>query len=817
MSGQIPIWLADLLGVEISGESERAAWELVSRWTWAPWATLLFVLVAIGWVAHFYSRERSLAGPRFRGMLVLLRLAAMGILLVMLAQVVLFLRPTGPPSLAIIIDRSASMATADRYADSKLYKALRQRLSQIDRVEPTRLNLAKLLLTEENGRLLQKLSKKYHLEIYFAAASVERYAKGSGAADWNLAHCIETIRQLTPDGADSGSTRLGHAVRHVLGDWQTAPPAALILFTDGITTEGPSIEEGAQNARHQGVPFMLVGLGDDQPPRDLELADLLVDDVVFAGDLVHFQTRIKATGLEGKTVSVTLRDAGGAKDHQNVPPLAEQTFNLSTTEEQTIKTVELTHRPTSPGKKTYVVEVLLQEGGSDLEINTDNNRQERTVLVRDEKIRVLLAQAYPSYEFRYLKTVLERDTTIELSTYLQEADPDYASQDRSALRSFPIGQAPLFEYDVVLLGDTNPQLLPRSVWKNLKAFVTEKGGGLGLLAGPRFMPRLYEAIPEIRALLPIELATSGSFFSQASGPVTQGFIVQPTPLGLRSGPFQLGDTRAETEEIWRGLPPLYWMVEVARLKPATQVFAEHPTLPGPRGGGAPIICSHYVGAGQVLFHATDATWRWRQGVGDVFFARYWIQTIRSLARGKLVSGRGIQLTTDRREYRQSEPVQIRARFFDERLAPPDEEIFVFVEGPNKPREKISLRRRQGMRGVFEGTLSPPGIGKYHLLLPQPIDKEGSASSVQFSVVARPGELARLEMDRAALTSAAERTQGQFFTIRDAEQLFDALPRGRRVPIENPPPVSLWNRWWLLLLFVGLLTTEWIARKRKGML
>ncbi len=37
-----------------------------------------------------------------------------------------------------------------------------------------------------------------------------------------------------------------------------------------------------------------------------------------------------------------------------------------------------------------------------------HNRLARQIQVRKEKIRVLLAQSYPSYEFRYLRNLLRR-------------------------------------------------------------------------------------------------------------------------------------------------------------------------------------------------------------------------------------------------------------------------------------------------------------------------------------------------------------------------------------------------------------------------
>ena len=61
------------------------------------------------------------------------------------------------------------------------------------------------------------------------------------------------------------------------------------------------------------------------------------------------------------------------------------------------------------------------------------------------------------------------------------------------------------------------------------------------------------------------------------------------------------------------------------------------------------------------------------------------------------------------------------------------------------------------------------------------------------------------------------TRGKFYTIANADSLMADLPVGRRVPIENLPPIPLWSRWWLLAGFVACLTAEWILRKRKGML
>jgi hypothetical protein len=331
------------------------------------------------------------------------------------------------------------------------------------------------------------------------------------------------------------------------------------------------------------------------------------------------------------------------------------------------------------------------------------------------------------------------------------------------------------------------------------------------------LPWLYGDNSDVAALLPIEIdSLAATHREQLPKAVTRGFVVRPTPLGLQSPAMQLGDTPAESAQIWQQLAPLYWLAEVGQLKPAAQVLAEHPTLTGATGRNLPAICFHYVGPGRVWFHAIDSTWRWRLGAGDAYFSRFWVQTIRFLARGKLTSGQGVQLIADRREYRHGEVVELRARFLDPRLAPAGNDVTVLLESAGQPRRRVTLDRNPAVHGVFAGSLADLPVGQYEVLLAEP-QLPGNPPATRFSVVAPPGEMARLEMDAAALAAAADVTHGEFYTIQDADRLLSELPAGRREPLENLPPIPLWNRWWLLAAFVACLTGEWILRKRKGML
>ena len=793
-SGVLPIWMERWLGIE-AGSGEGTQWGLESSWSWAPWVTLLFVFFVACWMLYFTMKESPSVSRRVKLLLVSIRMALVGLLLFMIAEYMISLQRTGLPYVVVLVDESASMGVVDRYPDELLAERLRKRLKKVGLESPTRINLAKMLLVEDDARLLHQVAQKHKLRVYFLA----------GASRLQGGSVDEVVTQIKSLEATGERSRLGVGLRSVLSDLRGTPPAAIVVLTDGVTTDGETLSEAAGYARRKGVPLLTVGLGSDDPTRDLELSDLLVDEIVFVDDVVNFQGTLKATGYEGQQAELVLREKGNRK------VLARTKVTLGPNGEP--QQVRLPYRPDKVGEFEYVVEIQ----HFDDESQTENNQRSRMVSVRKEQIRVLMIQAYPSYEFRYLKHMLQRDTTIELSTVLQEADKQYAELDKSARQMIPVRREELFTYDVIIFGDVEPHpaFLSSSTMDNLRAFVQERGGGIIFLAGPRYTPLAYGNTP-LASLFPVYLDSTVTPPEGES--ITEGFTPLPTDLGMASPHMQLGENAQETLSIWRKLPSLYWMLECAELKPTVRVLAEHPTRLSASGRKLPVFMMHYAGAGKVLFHATDETWRWRYRIGDVLFARYWVQSIRYLARSKLLgSDRNAEMTVDRREYRRGEPVRIRVRFVDERTAPSvDDGVAVVIEQKGNKSRRMKLHRTSASRGVFEGVFTGASEGNFHVYMVAP-SPEGKAPSADFLVTAPPGEFQRVRMDVAELARAAEKTRGKFYRIQTASNLLNDLPDGRQVPFESLPPEVLWNQWWVLSLFLGLLITEWILRKRKGLL
>jgi uncharacterized membrane protein len=791
MSGTLPKWLEHLLGVESAGSGEGTLWTLRDSWPLAPWITLLLLGGCLALVFSCYLREAGTASRGYRLGLAVVRSLLVGLLFFMLAEFLLSLERTGLPYVVVIVDDSGSMSVEDRYSDDKLRAMVDAQLRAAALSPATRLGLAKSVLLAGGAKLLRAIDDRYKLKVYLLDDTARLQSGDLGILE-------RDVRQAKPTGE---SSRLGQGIRTVLNDLRGTPPTAIVLLSDGITTEGESLADAAGYARRKGVPLFIVGLGSETPVRDLELSDLMVEDTVFVDDVVNFEFKLTATGYQGRKLEVVLHRRGDRT------PLA--SLQVVAGPDGKPQRVRLPYRPDKVGEFEYVVEVQHLND----EIQADNNSQQRLVSVRKEQIRVLLVQSYPNYEFRYLKQMLSRDSTVALKTVLQEADLDYAETDKAALRVFPERKEELLEYDCIIFGDVDPAFLSLTAMQNLAAFVVQKGGGVIFIAGPEFTPLAYRDTP-LAPLLPVELGEADAQ-PDPGGPFSVGFQVVPSELGASMPTLALGDTAEESAEIWRRLPPLYWSFEAAELKPAARVLA---TRSGDDGHPRPIIALQYVGAGKVLFHATDATWRWRYRVGDVFFARYWVQTLRYLSRAKLLGkDRWADLSVDRREYRRGESALFRVRFIDERRAPAsDDGVTVVIEQQGHQTRRLQLRRNPSGRGVFEGTLARPPVGKYHAWIATPVLEQASAGA-DFEVVAPPGEFERVQMEAADLKRAAETTKGRFYTIANAASLLGDLPEGHQVPIEALPPIVLWNRWPVLMVFLVLITGEWLLRKRKGML
>jgi hypothetical protein len=814
--------LEQSLGVPPAAPGEGTRWRLentptfglsVASERWGLGTLAVGLLLLVGWI---YRRERPAQMGR---LLPSLRLAVLLLgLFVLLPQLRLVFTREGWPDVVILVDDSRSMGTVDDYglpANAARAAALAR---QEGLTEPRRLQLAQALLTQPGGDWLSRLlsEKRVRVHVYSAAHTPGQIAEVIDLE--GVASALERIRGLKPEG---NTSPLGSAIRGVLEQYRGASLAAVVLLTDGITTEGEDVVQAGRHAARVGVPLYFVGLGASQEPRDLVLSDLQVEDVVPVNDRLVFEARVSGKGWSDGAPSEVPVVLSERKDGQLVE-LARTVVRLDAAG-RPVK-FRITYTPTEAGEKTYVLETPPLTG----ETESTNNRLERNVYVSDaRKLRVLLIDGAPRYDFRFLKALLERESdeqrgnkTVELKTLLLDADREYAAQDKSAVADFPTREE-LLGFDVVVIGDVDPrhpQLGERNT-RLLADFVRERGGGLLVQAGARHTPHAWRETP-LADLLPV---TTGEAASEGTA-LTAGFQLRLTPFGRLHPIFRLASDEAENAAVWSKLPGLYWHAKGYQRKPAAEVLAVHPEKPGlPAAGDTPgdeklpLVVQQFVGAGRVLFFGFDETWRWRLRQDELRYNQFWLQTVRYLARQR--QGR-VEVRLDRQTpYRRGEPMRVTVRFPDDR-PPPATDGPVSVRVERKPlvgeveRQTLQLAKLDGSRATYEALLTRTPEGDYRVTLNNPVPPGGPAPFVEGKVLPPPGELDRLQLNQTDLERAAAESRGKYYGLADADQLVRDLPTGTRVALNQPrPPWTLWNHPLLFVLLLAALTIEWLGRKR----
>lgn len=783
-------------GVPRGTASEATQWRVQTADWFAEtptWALLLIGFIVAAGVLLVYRRDANRLSLAKRWSLIGLRLTTLGLLAVLLSQMTLAIDRVGLPLVGVLIDTSGSMRFQDDYAGTN-EAAMAASLTKPDH-PATRMHLAKNLLAESASGLLGRLSPRFRTRLYKLDTDGHPVRIDAASAPRQQ----DAVNRLN---ADARKSRLASALRRVIEELRTESPAAIVVVTDGISTEGESerLVTAVPFAKQANVPIYAIGVGSSTAARDIEITEVTADEIAVVDQTMVFAGAIRASGFKGRDVVLELRNA---KTNKRLTARS-----VRVTEPKQI--VELTYSPSREGEFDLKFGVVPQ----DEEQVSDNNYQTRHVSVRTGRIRVLLVDRLPRYEFRYIKHLLEREDSagvFDLDTVLLDADPGWTATDRSASRlggRVPASSQQLNQYDVVILGDVDPTLFSDSAQSALRDFVRENGGGIAFIAGPRHNPLGYRGT-KLEPLFPLNLTRAKAVGFQSV--LTTGVKAAPTTMGTKSTRlFRFGSDANATSRIVARFPRMRSVFQVDEVAGAGNILVSGT---GDNGiSDLPLIISQRYGAGTVVFHATDDLWLWRFRSGDETHGRYWLALMRYLARPSLLGrDRSAVLGTNREVYDEGESVEFVLRFRDTRKVPAQRIATVTLERSGGITETVALKAGDSDTTLYTGLLAAPSPGTWHAWASAPTFN-GSPPSTDFRVQPAQRELLIRDMDREGMVAAAEATRGRFYSLGTASRLPSELPRGRATVVQRGRPIEIWSRIELLLLVAGLLATEWFLRK-----
>ena len=725
------------------------------RFFTTPWTLGLSLgLVAVTAAICFWAWKRSgyAAG---QGLLELLRLAIVGLVAVLLNQPewVQEYRPKDKPAIAVLHDASRSMDTQDVLLPGAGGGAR------------TRRDAVAELATSE---FWKPLAERFQVEVIPFSPAPD--AEGSDYGQ-PLAAAIERFANLR----------------------------SVVLVGDGDWNKGPAPSEAAQALRIAGVPVVAVAVGSETRLPDVEFMSLDCPTVGVVGKPVRVPFTLQSSLPTERVAVVDFKASNGETLRKEVrlPAMGTVTDWVYWT-------------PRDVGDYTVTVTVPKQDG----ELLPDNNSRTAPIGVRQEKLKVLVVEGIPRWEYRYLRNALSRDPGVDVTCLLfQPGLSKRGGGNKDYIQKFPSTRDALSQFDVVFLGDVGvaPDQLTEEDCRLLKGLVEFQASGLVFIPGWRGEQASLVGTP-LEDLCPVVIDAVRKDGNTSDGP--RKMVL--TEAGRKSLLTKLADQGAENLAVWESLPGVQWYGPVLRAKAGSEVLAVHEDAAN-EYGRIPLLVTRTYGAGKVLYMATDGAWRWRKGVEDKYHYRFWGQVVRWMAyRRNMAKGERMSLSFAPEQPQLGQTLSLDSRVAERSGEPLSRgDVAARITAPSGAVETVRFvpPAGEGEWGVFASSFTPREPGKHEVQLSckQTGDTLDASFFVQGQAAEGIGRAARPEV----LAEIAQVTKGRLVPPNEIASIIESLAK-----LPEPPPsvrrLQLWSHPAVALSIVGLLGLFWVLRKRQGL-
>ncbi|MEN8144970.1 MAG: glutamine amidotransferase [Gemmatimonadota bacterium] len=729
-----------------------------------PWPlVLLLVMGVVVAVAAFmsYRSPRGDAGPRTRTALSGLRVVALSLVLLALAQPALVLTSTVPEQnfVGVLLDDSKSM-----------------RIPGADGAP--RHELVDSVFAIPGSPLMQRLEERFAVRTFRFSDIAER---------------LDDLSELTYDGS---GTDVGAALLAAQEQLTGVPLAGLVVVSDGATNTGSDFSQVLLPLQSAGVPVFTVGAGDAGSAPDVQIERVELPASVLAGSSMLVNVVVKASGMRGRTVPIQVLDGGSM--------VATESAELRGEDETTVALVRL--EALASGVHELEFRVPPQDG----ERVAENNSRAMLLEVEDRTEKILYFEGEPRFEVKFLRRAVRDDDNIQVVVLQRTAENKYLRLDvddsEQLAGGFPKTRKELFAYRGLIIGSVEASYFTHDQLEMIADFVRRRGGGLLMLGGTdSFGEGGYAGTPVADAL-PVVL--------EAAQPREDADTLRITATRPgRSHPVTRLQGSQSTFSTWSDLPALITVNDVRSLKPGATALLRGST--GAEGDDRIVLATQRYGRGTGMALPVHDTWTWQMSADipleDMTHERFWRQLLRWLVDGV---PEPVTATLSAPETDAETPVELRVEVMDEAyLGVENAQVSAAVSGP-AGGGSIPLRWN-AEESAYTASISPsePGLHAIEVGVNSVDGSPIGSAQTHLRVADSNREFFDAGMNTSALQRLAEETGGRFY---DRGNL-DGLPEDIQVAgggITVTESRDLWDAPVLFLVLVGLVATEWVVRRRK---
>jgi hypothetical protein len=246
------------------------------------------------------------------------------------------------------------------------------------------------------------------------------------------------------------------------------------------------------------------------------------------------------------------------------------------------------------------------------------------------KKRVLLVAGGPTRDYRFLCSELTRDDQKIVDVLLQTAQPGTSQDVHALLDHFPTTMAEMESYGAVVAFDPDWRSLGKEAIDLLERWVSERAGGLLLIAGPVYTDDLaqIETLGKARNLYPVEFYRPPAY-GESKYAGREPSAVQFTREGRAAEFLRLDRSAAISQKIWADFRGVYGYYSVKGKRPGATIYSRfidpESLEPAPDDGSIYMAGLPY-GGGRVFYIGSGEMWRLRQ-LDEAYFGRVYRQLL----------------------------------------------------------------------------------------------------------------------------------------------------------------------------------------------
>lgn len=760
----------------------------MQSWTIQPIIHPVLLLIALGILLSLLVLQPTytnlLASRRWKLMALRIGIIAMAFLAALRPGCVQVEERSQSATMIFLADLSRSMELPHQSDDSTRYGSM------------------KLMLEENQGLIDELVESGIEFKFFGFDNTVKEMVYNNGKIE-------------LPEQPNGGETDIGTSVFETALQSRKKRVVGMFVASDGVqNVSDPKIElaQAADILDDMSVALYAVPfgtLGDTGQVADVAVLRLPEQHRIAVKNQLNVETIVSARGFANQPVAVQLfvTDSDGIEQlvdtNQFVPDKA-----------YVEQKVLLRHNPQVPGQ--YRMKVKVTPNG--YEVATRNNELQSFLNVYEGGLRVLYIDGGIGWEQSFLRRAISSAAQdVELTRFTIYSD------DLSRKREWPLDLSKYFRdptIDVFIIGDVDSRALFNGARQseNLKALsnAVDQGKGLMMLGGTHsFGPGGFHSTP-LDDILPIKMNVNERQDFPPASLRKDLHINEPVKLVPRKDHFitRLG-TQVEFREAWKVLPPLSGANRFDGVKDNAEILLESET-------GQPILVAGQLG-GRVLAFAGDSTWRWVMQDYETEFKQFWRQVLLWLANQDGREKNSVWIDLPQRRFQPGSFVSFTCRASDSIGALiPDVEFIAELVKPDQSSVSLVIDKASSKGLIEQGVLSDPGIyqirlgGKHN-------GKALENASIEFVVFDRDKEKAIAAADPDQMAKLAAQTKKHGGRVVWPEDFGEVLHQLR----DNPPEViEIPLKWqlgqtafygaWYLVIFTALLGTEWVLRKKWGL-